>query len=409
MRKTIWLAMLAAGAIAAATGAQAAALVIPEGNRLIADQYIVVLKPDATRAPVRQLALSLVGNVGGGELLQVYDHALKGFAVRLPEIAAQTLAASRLVERIEQDQTFELVDTQSGAGYNLDRTDQHPLPLSGTYSYPSNAGSGVNVYVIDTGLRSTHTDFSGRVGNGKNFAPNSNGGLLCTLLGINCPVPDPANTTDCNGHGTHVSGTALGTTYGIAKKSLIHPVRVFSCSGSTATSTIIAGVDWVTANRVLPAVANMSLGGSASQTLDDSVSALINSGVSVVVAAGNDNANACNSSPARLPAAITVGATTSTDARASYSNYGSCLDLFAPGDQIVSASYSSDTGSATLSGTSMASPLVAGVVARYLTTTPSATPAQAASAITAAATTGVVTNPGSGSPNRLAYSPPPAN
>ncbi|MDB5972420.1 MAG: family peptidase [Hydrocarboniphaga sp.] len=407
MNKKSWLATLAAGVVAAVSmQAHAAALVIPEGNRVIADQYIVVLKPDATSAPVRKLALTLVGNVGGGELLQVYDHALKGFAVRLPEIAAQSLAANRLVERIEQDQMMDLVDTQTGAGYNLDRTDQHPLPLSGTYSYPSNAGSGVNVYVIDTGLRSTHTDFSGRVGNGHNFAPNTNGGLLCSLLGVNCPVPDPNNTSDCNGHGTHVSGTAVGTTYGIAKRSLIHPVRVFSCSGSTATSTIVAGVDWVVANRTLPAVANMSLGGAASTTLDDAVSSLINSGVTVVVAAGNDNADACNSSPARLPAAITVGATTSTDARASYSNYGTCLDLFAPGDQIVSASYQSDTGSATLSGTSMASPLVAGVVARYLTTTPGATPAQVAAAITAAATSSVVTNPGTGSPNRLAYASP---
>lgn len=406
MRKATWLAALAAGLVAAVTQAQAAALLVPEGKRVIADQYIVVLKPEAAQAPVRKLALNLIGNVGGGELLQVYDHALKGFAVRLPEIAAQTLAASRLVDHIEQDQMMELVDTQTGAGYNLDRTDQHALPLSGTYSYPASAGSGVNVYVIDTGLRATHSDFSGRVGNGRNFAPNSNGGLLCSLLGINCPVPDPANTSDCNGHGTHVSGTALGTTYGIAKQSLIHPVRVFSCSGSTATSTIIAGVDWVTGNRVLPAVANMSLGGAASGTLDDAVDSLILSGVAVVVAAGNDNADACNSSPARLPAAITVGATTSTDARASYSNYGSCLDLFAPGDKIVSASYQSDTGSATLSGTSMASPLVAGVVARYLTTTPGATPAQAASAITAAATTNVVTSPGTGSPNRLAYASP---
>jgi subtilisin family serine protease len=223
--------------------------------------------------------------------------------------------------------------------------------------------------------------------------------LLCTLLGINCPVPDPNTTTDCNGHGTHVSGTA----YGIAKKALIRPVRVFSCSGTTSTSLIIAGVDWVTANRVLPAVANMSVSGAASTTLDDAVSALITSGVPVVVAAGNDNTNACNSSPSRVPAAITVGATTSTDARTSYSNYGTCLDLFAPGDKIVSASYQNDTGSATLSGTSMATPLVVGVVARYLTTVPSATPAQAVSAITAAATTNVVTGPGTGSPNRLAY------
>lgn len=407
MNKTIRRITLAVGLAAAlVTEAQAAQIVVPRGNGVIADQYIVTLKADPARTPVRNLALRLVGNVGGGELLQVYSHALDGFAVRLPAIAAQALANSPLIASIEQDQMLDLVDTQTNAGYNLDRSDQRALPLSGDYSYPGNAGSGVHVYVIDTGLRSTHTDFAGRVGAGRNFAPNSNGSLLCVLLGLGCPVPDPSNTSDCNGHGTHVSGTAAGTQYGISKQSLVHPVRVFSCSGSTATSTIIAGVDWVTANRQLPAVANLSLGGGASTTLDSAVSSLIASGVAVVVAAGNDNADACSSSPARVPAAITVGATTRTDARASYSNYGSCLDVFAPGDQIVSASYQNDTGSATLSGTSMASPLVAGVVARYLATTPGATPAQAASALIAAATPNVVTSPGTGSPNRLAYTAP---
>lgn len=399
-------AAIALAGLAVASAATSAPLNIPEGNRVIADQYIVVLKPEAARTPVRNIALGLVGNVGGGELLQVYDRALKGFAVRLPEIAARALANHRSVAYIEQDQFLELVDTQTNAGYNLDRADQVTLPLSGTYSYPANAGVGAHVYVVDTGLRSTHVEFAGRIGAGRNFAPNSSGGLLCSLLGINCPVADPTNTSDCNGHGTHVSGTAMGTSYGIAKKALIHPVRVFGCANSTSTSTIIAGVDWITANRILPAVANMSLGGGASTALDTAVTNLINSGVTVVVAAGNENADACGSSPARVPAAITVGATTRTDARASYSNFGTCLDVFAPGDQVVSASFQSDTGTSTLSGTSMASPLVAGIVARYLAVTPGATPAQNASTLIGSATPNLVTNPGAGSPNRLAYIAP---
>jgi subtilisin family serine protease len=262
----------------------------------------------------------------------------------------------------------------------------------------------VHVYVIDTGLRASHTDFAGRVGAGRNFAPNRST-LLCTLLGLGCPAPVPTDTTDCNGHGTHVSGTAVGSTYGAAKGAIVHPVRVFSCGGTTATSTIIAGVDWVTANRQLPAVANLSLGGGVSDTLDQAVQAMIGSGVVAVVAAGNDNADACNSSPARLPAAITVGATTSTDARASYSNYGGCLDVFAPGSNVVSASYQNDTGTSTLSGTSMASPLVAGIVARYLATS-AASAAQAEAALVAASTPNVVTSAGAGSPNRLVYAAP---
>ncbi len=402
-RMRIWVAGLL-GLVSST--AMAAPIDRPAGSRL-PDQYIVTLKADAARAtPVRTLAQRLVGNVGGGEILHTYDRALKGFAVRLPAAAIEALAASPLVERVEQDQFFDLVDTQTSAPYNLDRIDQRALPLSGTYSYPSNAGVGVHVYVVDTGLRATHVDFAGRVGTGRNFAPNTNGGLGCQLFGFNCPTPDPTNTNDCQGHGTHVSGTAMGTTYGIAKQSVVHPVRVFSCSGSTATSTIIAGIDWITANRVLPAVANLSLGGGASTSMDNALTAMINAGVVAVVAAGNDNANACSYSPARVPAAITVGATTSTDARASYSNYGSCLDIFAPGSNVVSASYQSDTGTATMSGTSMASPLVAGVVARYLVGSPSATAAQASSALTSTATVGVVTSPGSGSPNLLTYAAP---
>ena len=395
-----------AGVLLLSASIAGAATIERKGANAVPDQYIVVLKKDSTSraTPIRTLAQRLVGAVGGGEVLQNYDHTVRGFSVRLPKAAIEALAANPAIERIEQDQFMSLVETQFDAPYNLDRIDQRALPLSGSYSYPAGAGSGVHVYVIDTGIRASHTDFAGRVGAGQNFAPNSSP-LLCTLLGLGCPAPIPTDTTDCNGHGTHVSGTAVGSTYGVAKGATVHPVRVFSCGGTTATSTIIAGVDWVTANRQLPAVANMSLGGGASATLDEAVQAMINAGVVAVVAAGNDNANACNSSPARLPAAITVGATTNTDARASYSNYGSCLDVFAPGSNVVSASYQNDTGTSTLSGTSMASPLVAGIVARYLAGS-GASAAQAEAALVSASTPNVVTSPGTGSPNRLVYAAP---
>ncbi|MDZ4078069.1 MULTISPECIES: S8 family peptidase [Hydrocarboniphaga] len=406
MKRNAIHAGLAAALLLLSVGTANAATIQRKGINAVPDQYIVVLKNDAaSRAtPIRTLAQRLVGTVGGGEVLQNYDHTVRGFSVRLPKAAIEALANNPAIERIEEDQFMELVETQFNAPYNLDRVDQRALPLSGSYSYPAGAGGGVHVYVIDTGLRASHTDFAGRVGAGRNFAPNRST-LLCTLLGLGCPAPVPTDTTDCNGHGTHVSGTAVGSTYGAAKGAIVHPVRVFSCGGTTATSTIIAGVDWVTANRQLPAVANLSLGGGVSDTLDQAVQAMIGSGVVAVVAAGNDNADACNSSPARLPAAITVGATTSTDARASYSNYGGCLDVFAPGSNVVSASYQNDTGTSTLSGTSMASPLVAGIVARYLATS-AASAAQAEAALVAASTPNVVTSAGAGSPNRLVYAAP---
>lgn len=374
-------------------------------NTLIPEQYIVTLKPGSNAAgPVRQTAQALLGRVGGGQLLQVYQHSIDGFAVRLPAVAARALSNSPLVARIEQDRRMELSATQFDAGYNIDRLDQPSLPLDDTYSYAS-AGLGVNVYVIDTGLNASHVDFAGRIASGRNFAANSTGGLLCVLLGRNCPVPDPVNTDDCNGHGTHVSGTAMGTTYGVAKGATVVPVRVFGCGNSTSTSTIIAGVDWVAGNASLPAVANMSLGGGVSATLDDAVSNLITQGVTVVMAAGNEDADACGSSPGRVTAGITVAATDASDTRASYSNFGSCVDLFAPGSNVVSASNTDDTGTNTYSGTSMASPLVAGAAARYLSTAPGASPAQVESFLEGSASAGLVADP-AGSPNLLIYLPP---
>jgi subtilisin family serine protease len=397
-----WKTVFAAAAAVLGIGAA-------QAGPLISDQYIVVLKSPQLPgvSSVLPVAQNLLGRVGGGELLHVYGSALNGFAIRVPAIAAQALAANPLVASVEQDQTFRLVATQFNPPYGLDRIDQRDLPLSTTYTY-AGMGASAHVYDIDTGLRASHTDFAGRVGNGRNFAANSTGSILCQLLGIGCPAPDPNNTNDCNGHGTHTAGTAVGTTFGVAKGAIIHPVRVFGCGNSTATSTIIAGVDWVSANRVAGrSVANMSLGGGASAALDTAVTNLINQGVTVAIAAGNESgADACGSSPARVAAGITVGATTSTDARASFSNIGTCLDLFAPGNAVVSASSTSDTGSVSLSGTSMSAPHVAGAAARYLAANPNASPASVQSALIAASTPNKVTNAGAGSPNRLLYVDP---
>jgi len=279
--------------------------------------------------------------------------------------------------------------TQSNATWGLDRLDQRDLPLNATYSYDK-TGSGVTAYIIDTGIRLSHNDFGGRATSGYDAI-------------------DGGSADDCNGHGTHVSGTVGGTTYGVAKGVRLVAVRVLDCGGSGSNSGVIAGVNWVTSNHAAgqPAVANMSLGGGVSTALDQAVSNSIADGVTYALAAGNSNANACNSSPARTPNAITVGATTSSDARASYSNYGTCLDVFAPGSNITSAWSTSNTATNTISGTSMASPHVAGAAAVYLEGNPGATPAQVASALSGAATTGKVTSPGSGSPNRLLYSAPP--
>lgn len=361
--------------------------------KAVPDQYIVVLKEDAARGPddafwagptvaevAQQMAL-----VYGGRILYTYGHALKGFAVAMDRRAAELLASDPRVAWVEEDGVVTAFNTQNNATWGLDRIDQRNLPLSGTYTYETTA-SNVNVYVIDTGIRATHTEFGGRVYSG--------------YTAIN----DGRGTSDCNGHGTHVAGTVGGALYGVAKSVRLYPVRVLDCNGSGTTSGVIAGVDWVRANHVKPAVANMSLGGGASSSLDTAVSNAINAGVVFVVAAGNDNADACNYSPARVAAAITVGSTTSSDARSSFSNYGTCLDIFAPGSNITSAWYTSDTATNTISGTSMASPHVAGVAALYLANNTTASPATVANALINNATTGVLTGIGSGSPNRLLYS-----
>jgi subtilisin family serine protease len=348
----------------------------------IKDSYIVTLKPSARLKAASSAGKNLVKKYGGS-VDKTFSAALNGYTATLSAAEARRLAADPAVAAVEQNQRVHVDATQSNAPWGLDRIDQTSRPLSGTYTYPDTAGSGVTVYVIDTGVRITHSDFGGRASYGYDA------------------VDGDTTAQDDNGHGTHVASTVAGSTYGVAKKAKIVAVRVLNNSGSGTTAGVVAGIDWVTANRSGPSVANMSLGGGASAALDTAVRNSIASGVTYAIAAGNSSANASSSSPARVTEAITVGATTSTDAKASYSNYGSVLDIFAPGSSITAGWHTSDTATNTISGTSMAAPHVAGAAAVYLAGHTSSTPAQVASALTAGATTNVVTGPGSGSPNRL--------
>ena len=355
-------------------------------ERAIPGQYIVVLDDQqVTRAEARPRTDALVRQ-HGGVVLRRFENALRGFSVAMSATAAAALARSPGVRYVEQDSVREIVASQSGATWGLDRIDQRDLPTDGTYIYDTDA-SVVDVYIIDTGIRSTHTDLVGRF----------------SAVGFTA-IADGNGTNDCNGHGTHVAGTVGGATYGVAKGVTLHAVRVLGCNGSGSTSGVIAGIDWVTANHLKPAVANMSLGGGASTALDDAVRRSIAAGVTYAIAAGNSNANACNSSPARVSQALTVGSSTNADARSSFSNFGTCVDLFAPGSGITSAWNTSDIATNTISGTSMASPHVAGVAALYLAGDPAAAPATVHAAVVNNASLGTLTGVGTGSPNRLLYS-----
>ncbi len=370
-------------------------------QRPVDKQYIVVVKDGAASLAGERSSAARVSvvarDMAGKHRMQIvrsFDRALRGFVAKADDAALARLLADPNVAYVEEDGYVSINATQTGATWGIDRVDQRDLPLNTTYVY-NTAAAGVHAYIIDTGVLLTHSQFSGRMGNG--FDAVTTGG----------------NANDCNGHGSHVAGTIGGTTYGVAKSVTIHPVRVLGCTGSGTNSGVIAGMDWVANNHVKPAVANMSLGGGASQATDDAVARMSAAGVTVVVAAGNSNDNACNYSPARAPSAITVGSTTNTDARSSFSSFGTCLDIFAPGSSITSAWYTSTTATNTISGTSMASPHVAGVAALYLANNPSATPAQVTTALINNSTPNKVTSPGTGSPNRLLYSifggttPPP--
>ena len=326
----------------------------------------------------------------GAEVKYVYEHALRGYAAKVSEAKIGQLASDKRVVRIERDGVVHASATQSNAPWGLDRIDQRS-GTDGTYT-TSATGSGVRAYIIDTGILTTHTDFGGRAVHGWDTVDND------------------ANATDCNGHGTHVAGTVGGKDYGVAKGVDLVAVRVLNCSGSGTWSGVIAGMDWVTNHHVKPAVANMSLGGGASDSVDEAVRRMIAAGVATAVAAGNGNAggkaqDACNYSPARVQEAMTIGATTKTDSKTSWSNYGSCVDWFAPGYQITSAWHTGDTATNTISGTSMASPHVAGVAALYLQNQLTATPLIVRDALYSFTTKNAVTSSSTAN-NHLLYSLP---
>ncbi|MEU8794042.1 S8 family peptidase [Streptomyces sp. NPDC048643] len=378
----------AAGAVAAGTelpanAAPAEGQVLHAGSaEAVPGSYIVTLKSTAGLKAASSNGKDLIAGYGG-KVRRTFHSALNGYAANLTAGEARRLAADPSVAAVEQDQKVHVDATQSNAPWGLDRIDQAALPLSGTYTYPDTAGGGATVYVLDTGVRITHKEISGRASYGYDFVDND------------------ATAQDGYGHGTHVATTVAGSTYGVAKKAKIVAVRVLGNDGSGTTAGVIAGVDWITAHHTSPSVANVSLGGGASTSLDTAVRNSIASGVTYSIAAGNSGANAANYSPARVSTALTVGATTSTDARASYSNYGSIVDLFAPGSNITAGWNSSDTATYTGSGTSFAAPHVSGAAAVYLTSHPSATPAQVATALVNGATSNVLTGIGTGSPNKL--------
>lgn len=325
-------------------------------------------------------------NVSSG-VVAMFNSAINGFVADLSPDEVEEISNNPNVVSIEPDRIVEVNETQVSPTWGLDRIDQRTLPLNSSYNYNSN-GSGVTAYIIDTGVYSGHSEFTGRVVNG--------------FTAIN----DGKGTEDCHGHGTHVAGTVAGTVYGVAKQATIVPVRVLSCSGSGSYSGVIAGIDWTVSHHQagVPAVANMSLGGGASSAVNAAVARAVADGITYVVAAGNENSNACTRSPASAPDAITVAASTSVDSRASFSNWGTCVDIFAPGQSITSAYIGGATRITSMSGTSMASPHVAGVAALYLGSNPSATPAVVTSTLLNAATRGIITNPGTGTPNLLVYS-----
>ncbi len=367
--------------------------------KAIKDQYIVVFNtpavinlndPNGVSAYASSMGARLA-NEHGIEVRQNFGNSLNGVLVKANAAQIQSLLKDPNIKYVEQDQRVsiepmvEAAGDQGGATWGLDRIDQRDLPLNSNYHYDYD-GSGVTAFVIDTGVRNTHNEFGGRASSGYDFIDNDN------------------DSSDCNGHGTHVAGTIGGSTYGVAKNVNIVGVRVLNCSGSGTNSGVISGINWVKNNAQGPSVANMSLGGGASQALDDAVNAAVAAGISFVVAAGNDNSNACNYSPARAANAVTVGSTTSTDSRSSFSNYGTCLDIYAPGSSITSAWYNSNSATNTISGTSMASPHVAGVAALYLAENPALSTTQLTNLLVSRASSGKVGDAKTGSPNKLLYS-----
>ena len=379
-------ASVAAAATPAWAGPPRGTVMLADSTAAVADSYLVVFRDGLVgRAAVRSRAGDLAGR-HGGTVRHTYQHAVRGFEARLSADAAKRVAADPAVRYVQQNQVVSVTASQSPTpAWGLDRIDQRSLPLDGSYTY-GNAAANVRAYVIDSGIRLSHTDFGGRAVSGRDTIDNDN------------------DANDCNGHGTHVAGTLAGSSFGVAKRATLIGVRVVNCEGRGTTASVVAGVDWAIGDHDPGelAVANMSVGGGYDQAINDAVSNAIADGITFAVAAGNHNANACTAaSPASTPGAITVGATGQTDARYSASNFGTCLDLFAPGAGITSAWSTSDTATGTISGSSMASPHVAGAAALILSANPSFTPQQVRDRLVADAASDVVLSPGAGSPNRL--------
>lgn len=403
----------------------AGTLSLEAGIRRAADpiegQYIVVLRDGvvkgaqgalADRRPTLPEVASQMAADHSGSTGRQFGHALTGFTLRADRADVEQLARDARVAYVVEDGWVQASGEQAAPSWGLDRIDQRPAALDGAYTFHSD-GNLVDVYVIDSGIRSSHYEFEGRVDLAASFTT----------------VDDGNGTEDCYGHGTHVAGIIASATYGVAKQATLHPVRVLDCTGRGASSEVIAGIDWVTsryatttttsgggkggkrqttataASATGPAVVNMSLATYWNQAIDDAVAKSVAAGITYVVAAGNGGIDACEFSPARGPAAITVGATDNLDARASFSNFGSCVDLFAPGNAIVSTYARSDSDVLAMSGSSMAAPHVTGTAALLLAVNPALTPADVRTLLGAAATNGTLTNLGTGSPNKLVYAP----